>query len=97
MCLPATIQGLQHHDSSSAACAVQLNDQDIHELMHFMDVDASGEIDFDEFCMGILDEKALLTSARLKVAFRYFDVNDDGRIDIGVCCTRTPCAASTVG
>ena len=48
-----------------------------------MDVDASGEIDFDEFCMGVLDEKTLLTPAKLLVAFNYFDKNDDGRIDAG--------------
>lgn len=52
--------------------------------MHFMDVDASGEIDFDEFCMGVMDEKALLTPAKLQVAFNYFDKNDDGRIDVGM-------------
>ena len=68
---------------------MQLSEQDIFELMHFMDVDASGEIDFEEFCMGVMEERTLLTSAKLRVAFNYFDKNADGCIDVGACLSRT--------
>ena len=48
-----------------------------------MDVDGSGTIDYHEFVMGVLEDKQLLTEAKLQAAFDYFDLDHNGKIDIG--------------
>ena len=48
-----------------------------------MDVDGNERIDLDEFAMGIMEDKQLLTEAKLKAAFDYFDKDRSGAIDLG--------------
>lgn len=48
-----------------------------------MDVDGNQMVDYHEFVMGTLEDKQLLTEAKLRVAFDYFDEDRNGYIDIG--------------
>ena len=66
-----------------ALLRLQLGDDEIEELLDFMDVDGSGTIDYHEFVMGVLEDKQLLTEAKLRAAFDYFDLDHNGTIDIG--------------
>lgn len=48
-----------------------------------MDVDGNHMVDYHEFVMGTLEDKQLLTEAKLRAAFDYFDSDRNGYIDIG--------------
>lgn len=61
---------------------VQLSEDEIENLLQFMDVDGSGTIDYHEFVVGVLEDKQLLTEAKLRAAFDYFDTDRNGLIDI---------------
>ena len=74
---------------------MQLGDDEIEDLLDFMDVDGSGTIDYHEFVMGVLEDKQLLTEAKLQAAFDYFDLDHNGKIDIGECLLAT-CTFSVV-
>ena len=47
-----------------------------------VDVDNSGEIDFSEFVTATCDRDILLSEAKLKQAFRYYDKDDGGSISL---------------
>ena len=69
---------------------LQLKEEDIEELVESMDVDGNERIDLDEFVMGIMEDKQLLTEAKLKAAFDYFDKDRSGAIDLGKAHQWTP-------
>lgn len=48
-----------------------------------MDVDGNHMVDYHEFVMGTLEDKQLLTEAKLRAAFDFFDKDRNGYIDIG--------------
>ena len=63
---------------------LQLSEDEIENLLEFMDVDGSSTIDYHEFVMGVLEDKQLLTEAKLRAAFDYFDTDHNGKIDKGM-------------
>ena len=63
----------------------QLGDDEIEELIEYMDVDGNHMVDYHEFVMGTLEDKQLLTEAKLRAAFDFFDSDRNGYIDIGRC------------
>eukprot|EP00884_Botryococcus_braunii_P001916 jgi/Botrbrau1/11725/Bobra.0195s0052.1 len=48
-----------------------------------MDVDGNQCIDFHEFAMGILEEQELITEAKMRLAFDFFDSDGNGLIELG--------------
>ena len=66
----------------NASLSVQLTDVDIEELVDSMDVDGNDLIDYHEFVMGIMEDKQLLTEAKLRAAFDYFDRDRNGSIEL---------------
>ena len=62
---------------------MQLGEDEIEELLEYMDVDGNHMVDYHEFVMGTLEDKQLLTEAKLRAAFDYFDSDRNGYIDIG--------------
>lgn len=60
----------------------QLTTEDVSALVAFMDVDGDQSIDFHEFTMGFMEEKQLVTEAKMRLAFDFFDTDHNGRIDI---------------
>jgi len=61
---------------------VQLSDDEIEELLEFMDVDGDHMVDYHEFVIGTLEDKQMLTEAKLRAAFNFFDSDRNGHIDI---------------
>ena len=62
---------------------LQLGEDEIEELLEYMDVDGNHLVDYHEFVMGTLEDKQLLTEAKLRATFDYFDNDRNGYIDIG--------------
>lgn len=70
-------------DVLKAVICLQLADEDIEELVDSMDLDGNEQIDYNEFVMGMQEDKQLLTEAKLRAAFEYFDKDRNGTIDLG--------------
>lgn len=47
------------------------------------DVDCSGDVNFEEFVAGVLEDGDLLTSSKLHVAFDFLDKDQNGMVDLG--------------
>jgi calcium-dependent protein kinase len=47
----------------------------------FKDCDENGKINYSEFLIGSMNEKSFLDQGKLTMAFKYFDVDDNGYID----------------
>jgi len=47
-----------------------------------VDTDNNGSIDYSEFVTACINKKSFLSRKRLKVAFRIFDKDDNGGIDM---------------
>ena len=62
---------------------MQLREDEVDELMRFMDVDRSGSVKYEEFVVGLLEEVELLSATKLQVAFEYLDKDRNGRVDVG--------------
>jgi len=50
--------------------------------MRNVDADQNGHIDYSEFVMATLNKKNLMSSERLETAFKIFDKDNNGFIDI---------------
>lgn len=61
---------------------VDYNEQEIKEIIKKIDIDGDGEINYSEFLMASLNQNALLSSEKLEMAFRMFDVDGNGEISI---------------
>ena len=46
-----------------------------------VDIDKNGEISYSEFLTVTVDRKQYLTKSRLKMVFKFFDVDESGCID----------------
>jgi len=61
---------------------VDYNEKEIKEIIKRIDADDDGEINYGEFLMASLNHNTLLSSERLEVAFRMFDIDGNGEISI---------------
>jgi len=57
-----------------------VSDREVDEMFDAVDTDQSGYIDYTEFVIASMNEKALLTSERLASAFKMFDRDGSGTI-----------------
>lgn len=57
-----------------------ISDEEIERMFDAVDTDKSGFIDYTEFVVASMNEKALLTSERLIGAFKMFDKDKSGEI-----------------
>jgi calcium-dependent protein kinase len=57
-----------------------ISDDEIDKMFSAVDTDQSGFIDYTEFVVASMNEKALLTDSRLKGAFQMFDKDKSGMI-----------------
>jgi len=57
-----------------------ISDEEIEKLFAAVDVDNSGFIDYTEFVVASMNEKALMTNERLAGAFKIFDKDNSGMI-----------------
>ena len=51
------------------------------EIFNNVDGDASGSIDFDEWCTATINQQELMSEPNMKAAFNLFDKNGDGTIE----------------
>ena len=51
-------------------------------IFDICDTDGSGFIDYHEFLVATQNKSKLITNEKLAVAFRFFDKNSDGKIDL---------------
>jgi calcium-dependent protein kinase len=58
----------------------QLGDDEVDEMFNKVDADGSGEIDYSEFVVATMNDKALLSSDKLQTAFKMFDKDGGGTI-----------------
>ena len=49
-------------------------------MFETVDVDGSGMIDYSEFVMATMNEKELISTEKLKAAFKLFDIDGKGTI-----------------
>lgn len=61
---------------------LEYNEREVNELIERIDVDGDGEINYSEFLMASLNRAAMLSSERLEVAFRMFDLDGNGELTI---------------
>ena len=61
---------------------IDFSEADIDELIARVDVDGSGDIDYNEFIEGAVMGERLITDERLENAFRLFDANGDNMISM---------------
>jgi len=47
-----------------------------------VDVDKNGEISYSEFLAVTVDRRSYLTKSKLKLIFKFFDVDESGCIDL---------------
>ena len=50
------------------------------EMFEKIDLDGNGTIDYTEFVMATINQNNLITTERLKMAFRMFDKDDSGAL-----------------
>jgi len=48
-----------------------------------VDTDGNGSIDYSEFVTACINKESILSKKRLKAAFRIFDKDNNGGIDMG--------------
>ena len=58
----------------------QLGDDEVDDMFNKVDADGSGEIDYSEFVVATMNDKALLSSDKLQTAFKMFDKDGGGTI-----------------
>ncbi|CAD8072004.1 unnamed protein product [Paramecium primaurelia] len=54
--------------------------QEVNKILHIIDLNQSGQVDFSEFLMASMNQEKLISLERVKAAFKMFDANDDGKI-----------------
>jgi calcium-dependent protein kinase len=52
----------------------------VEEMFRKIDLDGNGTIDYTEFVMATIEEKALITNERLLQAFKMFDKDNSGAL-----------------
>jgi len=57
-----------------------LEQADVEKMFESVDLDKSGYIDYSEFVIASMNEKALLTNEKLEAAFKMFDKDGSGSI-----------------
>jgi calcium-dependent protein kinase len=55
------------------AFGVPINEEEVDKMFAEIDIDGNGSIDYTEFVMATMNEKAMLTDEKLKAAFNMFD------------------------
>ena len=52
-----------------------------NEIFDQADVDGSGEIDYNEWCLATINKNELINESNLREAFALFDEDNNGSID----------------
>ena len=58
---------------------VKITDEELKII--FKNCDENGKINYSEFLIGSMNEKSFLDAEKLSMAFKYFDVDENGFID----------------
>lgn len=61
---------------------IDFSEKEIDDLIKRVDVDGSGDIDYNEFITGATSSERMLTDDRLEQAFKLFDANGDKTISL---------------
>jgi len=61
---------------------LEVNEDELNDIMHDLDADGDGHMDFDEFVV-MMDRRMSIGSQldEMRVTFSFFDKNGDGKID----------------
>lgn len=59
---------------------VPITEEQVDEMFEKIDLDGNGTIDYTEFVMATINQNNLVTTERLKMAFRMFDKDDSGAL-----------------
>ncbi|CAK86645.1 unnamed protein product (macronuclear) [Paramecium tetraurelia] len=54
--------------------------QEVNKILHIVDLNQSGQVDFSEFLMASMNQEKLMSLEKVKAAFKMFDANNDGKI-----------------
>ena len=57
-----------------------INEEEVEKMFDAVDIDKSGYIDYSEFVVATMNEKALFSEKKLKAAFKMFDKDGSGFI-----------------
>ena len=61
---------------------IDFQERELMEIFKEIDTDDDGQINYSEFLMASLNRNALLTSERLEMAFREFDLDGNGELSV---------------
>lgn len=61
---------------------IDFSEKEIDDLIKRVDIDGSGDIDYNEFINGAVSVEKMLTEERLERAFKLFDANGDNSISM---------------
>jgi calcium-dependent protein kinase len=64
------------------ACGKHISDEEILNIMSWIDQDENGFIEYQEFLRGAMNRKKIISEENLKLAFHKFDLNNDGKLSI---------------
>ena len=68
--------------AESGFISIYGKDPDWETVIHAIDANKDGQIDYDEFITAAADRMKLLNEENLKAAFRVMDTNDDGKLTV---------------
>jgi len=57
--------------------------EEVDRIFAMVDTDNNGAIDYSEFITASIDKQSILSKKRLRAAFRIFDKDGSGAIDVG--------------
>lgn len=61
---------------------IDFSEKEIDDLIQRVDLDGSGDIDYNEFVNGAISTEKMLSDQRLENAFKLFDANGDNQISM---------------
>ena len=61
---------------------IDFSEKEIDDLIKRVDIDGSGDIDYNEFVNGAISTEKMLSEERLEKAFKLFDANGDNSISM---------------
>ena len=61
---------------------IQIEQNELMRIIQIIDDSGKGSLDYTEFLIGCIDKNEIITTEKINAAFKYFDVDGSGKIEI---------------
>ena len=61
---------------------IQIEQNELIRIIQMIDDSGKGSLDYTEFLIGCIDKNEIITTDKINAAFKYFDVDGSGKIEI---------------